>query len=82
MRTSATRAAARQQHVHGRPSAPELKRLPLNLLDAIRAFRAAPSHARGFGEELVGSYAKLKHDEWDRYCNVVTDWERETTLDC
>ena len=64
-------------HLH-----PELKRLPLNLLDAIRAFEGSAVARAGFGEELVGSYAKLKHDEWDRYCNVVTDWERETTLDC
>ena len=64
-------------HLH-----PELKRLPLNLLDAIRAFESSAVARAGLGEELVGSYAKLKHDEWDRYCNVVTDWERETTLDC
>jgi glutamate---methylamine ligase len=64
-------------HLH-----PELKRLPLNLLDAIRAFEGSAAARAGFGEELVGSYARLKHDEWDRYCNVVTDWERETTLDC
>jgi glutamine synthetase len=61
---------------------PGLKRLPLNLLDAIRAFEASAAARAGLGEELVGSYAKLKHDEWQRYCNVVTDWERETTLDC
>jgi glutamine synthetase len=36
----------------------------------------------GFGEELVARYAKLKHGEWNRFCNVVTEWERENTLDC
>ena len=61
---------------------PELKRLPLNLLDAIRAFEASAVAQAGFGDDLVASYAKLKHDEWNRYCNTVTDWERETTLDC
>jgi glutamine synthetase len=61
---------------------PNLKRLPLNLLDAIRAFEGSAVARAGLGEELVGSYAKLKHDEWQRYCNVVTEWERETTLDC
>lgn len=61
---------------------PDLKRLPLNLLDAIRLFERSAIAREGFGEELVASYAKLKHDEWTRYCNVITDWERETTLDC
>ena len=60
----------------------ELKRLPLNLLDSIRAFEGSVVARAGFGEELVTSYAKLKHEEWSRYCNVVTDWERDTTLDC
>ena len=36
----------------------------------------------GFGSELVDAYTKLKRREWDRYCGTVTDWERETTLDC
>ena len=64
-------------HLH-----PELKRLPLNLLDAIRLFEGSEVARAGFGDELVASYAKLKHDEWNRFCAVVTDWERETTLDC
>jgi glutamate---methylamine ligase len=61
---------------------PDLKRLPLNLLDAIRLFEGSALAREGFGEELVKSYAKLKHGEWGRYCGVITDWERETTLDC
>ena len=61
---------------------PDLKRLPLNMLDAVRLFEGSAAAREGFGAELVASYAKLKHDEWNRYCNVVTDWERETTLDC
>jgi glutamate---methylamine ligase len=61
---------------------PDLKRLPLNLLDAIRLFEGSALAREGFGEELVTSYAKLKHGEWGRYCGVITEWERETTLDC
>ena len=79
----ATPARAWNQHVHrGAPLARRCERLPLNLLDAVRGFEASTSPRAGFGAELVASYAKLKHDEWHRYCNVVTDWERETTLDC
>ena len=76
------RPAAGVQHVHrgpplSRPQAPaaqSARRRP-----RVRGQRRAGG---GFGAELVASYAKLKHDEWQRYCNVVTDWERETTLDC
>ena len=58
------------------------RKLPLNLLDAVRALEGSDVARAGFGEELVDAYCKLKLDEWNRYCSVVTDWERETTLDC
>lgn len=58
------------------------RRLPLNLLDAIRALETSETARAGLGAELVDAYVRLKRQEWDRYCGVVTDWERETTLDC
>jgi glutamate---methylamine ligase len=58
------------------------RRLPLNLLDSIRALEKSALARAGFGSELVHAYTKLKRREWDRYCGTVTDWERETTLDC
>ena len=58
------------------------RRLPLNLLDSIRALEKSALARAGFGSELVDAYTKLKRREWDRYCGTVTDWERETTLDC
>ena len=36
----------------------------------------------GLGEDLVKSYLKLKHDDWNAYSRHLTDWERQTTLDC
>jgi glutamine synthetase len=35
-----------------------------------------------FGEAVVASYVKLKNSEWNDYCRHLTDWERQTTLDC
>ena len=58
------------------------RRLPLYLLDAIRAFdRDKPLKAM-LGESFSASYVKLKMQEWDEYSKHLTEWERETTLDC
>ncbi len=59
-----------------------VRRLPLNLLDAIRTFEKSKVIRDGLGEELVTSYAKLKHAEWQRYSASLTQWERDNTLDC
>ncbi len=58
------------------------KRLPLNLLDALRAFEASPTIGAALGEGFVKSYAKLKHAEWDEYAAHLSEWERKATLDC
>jgi glutamine synthetase len=59
-----------------------LKKLPLNLLDAIRAFEKSKILRQGLGDELIDSYAKLKHSEWNSFKGAITPWEREHTLDC
>jgi glutamate---methylamine ligase len=59
----------------------DVKRLPLNLLDALRALE----HSKLLNEDLgeyVPAYLKLKHQEWNDFSRHLTDWERETTLDC
>ncbi len=60
----------------------DAKRLPLNLLDALRAFEASPTLAAALGEGFVKSYAKLKHAEWNEYAAHLSQWERQATLDC
>jgi glutamine synthetase type III len=62
--------------------AKEAKRLPLNLLDALRAFEASSVFKAALGEGVVSSYVKLKRNDWDAYCGHLTEWERQTTLDC
>jgi glutamate---methylamine ligase len=59
----------------------DAKRLPLNLLDALRAFEASPVMQTYLGG-FVSSYAALKHQEWNDYARHLTQWERDTTLDC
>jgi glutamine synthetase type III len=58
------------------------KRLPLNLLDALRALEKSSVIKGAFGEATLASYLKLKHDDWNAYSRHLTDWERQTTLDC
>jgi glutamine synthetase len=57
------------------------KKLPLNLLDALRALEASQVMKNALGH-MVPSYLKLKHEEWNSFARHLTDWERQTTLDC
>jgi glutamate---methylamine ligase len=59
----------------------DVKRLPLNLLDAIRALEQSEVMAKSLGE-FVPAYLKLKKTEWNDYSHHLTEWERETTMDC
>jgi glutamate---methylamine ligase len=58
------------------------KRLPLNLLDALRLTERSALLRRELGDEFVDSYIKLKNREWNEYARHLTDWERANTLDC
>jgi glutamine synthetase type III len=60
----------------------DVRRLPLNLLDALRSFETSDMLKAAWGEATVASYAKLRHADWNDYARHLTDWERQTTLDC
>jgi glutamine synthetase type III len=60
----------------------DAKRLPLNLLDALRALDQSSILKAAFGEDVVASYIKLRTAEWNEYAGQLTDWERQVTLDC
>ena len=60
----------------------DAKRLPLNLLDALRALEASTTLKTSLGESFVNSYTKLKHGEWNAFSAYLSDWERQATLDC
>ena len=58
------------------------KKLPLNLLDALRLTEKSKVLRAGLGDEVIDSYIKLKMQEWKDYCHHLTQWERDHTLDC
>ena len=60
----------------------DAKRLPLNMLDALRNLEKSSVLKEGLGEATVASYLKLRHAEWNDYCRHLTEWERQATLDC
>lgn len=56
-------------------------RLPLNLLDALRAFEQSELLREALGPTFTEAYARLRHREWLTYTGQLTDWERAYTLD-
>ncbi|RBP86323.1 gamma-glutamylmethylamide synthetase [Rhodobacter sp. 140A] len=56
-------------------------KLPLNLLDAIRAYDADPGLKAAMGAEFSAGYLKLKMQEWNAFVNHFSHWERDNTLD-
>ncbi|MGQ3673770.1 type III glutamate--ammonia ligase [Xanthobacter sp. TB0136] len=56
-------------------------KLPLNLLDALRAYEQDEGLVSAMGQEFSDAFVKLKSGEWQSFCNHFTSWERETTLD-
>ena len=59
----------------------DVKKLPLNLLDALRALEACPVLPAALGP-VVPAFLKLKHAEWTDYKAHLSEWERLNTLDC
>ena len=60
----------------------DAKRLPLNLLDALRALDSCDVLRKSLGDPFVSAYLNLKHADWNEFGRHLTDWERQTTLDC
>ena len=56
-------------------------KLPLNLLDALRAYEADTELQQALGTSFSKAYLKLKYSEWNTYCSQFTSWEAATTLD-
>lgn len=56
-------------------------RLPLNMLDALRALDADDALKGMLGDELAAAFVKLKTAEWNEYAGHLTQWERDATLD-
>jgi glutamine synthetase type III len=69
-------------YAEGHKAPADVKKLPLNLLDALRLTDKSDLLRRELGDEFVDSYVKLKMKDWNEYQHHLTPWERTTTLDC
>jgi len=58
-----------------------IRKLPLNLLDSLRAFETSRVLRDGLGTAFTEPYLKLRMAQWQDYMRHLTDWEREHTLD-
>ncbi len=58
------------------------RKLPLNLLDALRLTDKSEVLRREFGDAFVDSYVRMKTEEWNAFTKHLTEWERQNTLDC
>ena len=58
-----------------------IKKLPLNLLDAVRVFEKNKILKLSLGEEFSKAYISLKEDEWNSYASHFSTWEKENTID-
>ena len=59
----------------------DIPKLPENLLDSLRALGTNKILSDWFGPDFVGSYIKLKKEEWNSYTQHFTQWERINALD-
>ena len=56
-------------------------KLPLNMLDALRAFDRDKGLKTALGNEFSAAYLKMKMQEWQSYVSHFSAWEKENTLD-
>jgi glutamine synthetase len=63
-------------------AAGDVRRLPTNLLDALRALRADTEMVMALGAPFVDAFIKLKEHEWHEHQAQISPWERAATLDC
>ncbi len=59
----------------------DARKLPLNLLDALRALQADTALTESLGAEFSAAFIKLKMQEWTAFTAHFTEWERANTLD-
>ncbi|WP_221797963.1 type III glutamate--ammonia ligase [Oceanobacter mangrovi] len=57
-----------------------VERLPETLKDALDALASDQVLKDALGERLIGSFIKLKRDEWHEYHRTVSEWETERYL--
>ena len=82
----ANQRAAGKPHFNNMYAEPEkakgAKKLPLNLLDAIRLLEKSKPLRASLGDDLIDAYVKLRMQDWHAYTAHLSEWERDNTLDC
>jgi glutamine synthetase len=58
----------------------QVKPLPRNLDQAITGFAADPLARHVFGDTMHRLYTLHKQDEWDRFHETITEWEKKEYL--
>ena len=56
-------------------------KLPLNLLDALRAFDKSTGLKEALGLDFSKAFLKLKPDEWRAFTAAFSEWEKNNALD-
>mgnify|MGYP005644348537 FL=1 len=56
-------------------------KLPLNMLDALRAYDRDKGLKSAMGEDFSAAFLKMKYSEWNDFCGHFSDWEKANTLD-
>ena len=68
--------------VNQHPDYKKFKKMPQNLLDAMRAMKKDSYMVQALGPDLVHGFTSLKEREWDQFMSNITDWERTYYLNC
>jgi glutamine synthetase len=69
---------------------PNLKKLPNIIEDALEQLESSKEIREAFGDDTINSYLKLKRFEIENFDeeetfdkkNPITEWEKNSTLDC
>ena len=56
-------------------------KLPLNMLDALRAYDKDKGLKEAMGKQFSDAYLKLKMEEWNSFVSHFSSWEKDNTLD-
>ena len=56
-------------------------KLPLNMLDALRAYDDDAGLKAAMGEDFSAAYIKMKMQEWHDFTSHFSQWEKDNTLD-
>ena len=60
----------------------QVKKLPMSLGEALAALREDEVVQNGLPGEMMRLYDEYKSDEFERFMSTVTDWDKETYMEC